>query len=84
MTCQGVTLGGDPLEDTVIPASRLVPLAQSLTVLLVPHGGQHTARRNAWAGMSGDAARVRDRREAEAAFASARAYAPSAPVSAAR
>ena len=33
-----------------------------------PHGGQRTARRNAWAGMSADAARGRARREAEAAL----------------
>ena len=84
MTREAVSLDGDPLEDTVIPASRLLPLAQSLTVLLVPHGGQHPARRNAWAGMSADAARGRDRREAEAALASARAYAPTPLVRAAR
>ena len=37
-----------------------------LTVL--PDGGQLTARRNAWAGMSSDAARTRARREADLAF----------------
>ena len=46
---------------------RNVTLAQSLVLLLVPHGGQHAARQNAWAGMSADAARGRDRREAQAA-----------------
>ena len=57
----------EPLEATVIGSPRTVTLAQSLVLLLVPHGGQHTARRNAWAGMSADAARGRDRREAQAA-----------------
>ena len=50
---------------------------QSLLLLALPAGGQATARRNAWAGMSADAARGRDRRQAEAALAAAdvRAYA---------
>jgi hypothetical protein len=49
----------------------------SLLLLALPAGGQATARRNAWAGMSADAARGRDRRQAEAALAAAdvRAYA---------
>ena len=48
----------------------------SLLLLVLPAGGQTTARRNAWAGMSADAARGRDRRQAEAALAAAgvRAY----------
>ncbi len=54
-------------------ARRTTSLVQSLAVLLVPHGGQHTARRNAWAGMSADAARGRDRREAELALTQASA-----------
>ncbi len=49
---------------------------QSLVLLAVPHGGQAGARRNAWAGMSADAARGRERRQAESALAAAdvRAY----------
>jgi hypothetical protein len=49
---------------------------QSLLLLALPAGGQSTARRNAWAGMSADAARGRERRQAEAALAAAdvRAY----------
>jgi hypothetical protein len=41
--------------------------AQALLLALAPHGGQQTARRNAWAAMSVDAARARARREAAAA-----------------
>ena len=37
-----------------------------LTVL--PHGGQRSARQNAWASMSADSALARSRREAEAAM----------------
>ena len=56
---------------TLRPASL-----QTLLLLALPAGGQATARRNAWAGMSADAARGRDRRLAEAALAAAdvRAY----------
>ena len=52
----------------MIGSQRNLTLAQSLVLLLVPHGGQHAARQNAWAGMSADAARGRDRREAQAAI----------------
>ena len=51
----------------MIRSPRTVTLAQCLALLLVPHGGQHAARQNAWAGMSADAARGRERREAQAA-----------------
>ena len=44
---------------------------QVLQCLLLPHGGQHRARQNAWAGMSRDAALIRDRREVERALANA-------------
>ena len=44
---------------------------QTLLTTALPAGGQRTARRNAWAGMSADAARARARREAEAAVAAA-------------
>ncbi len=55
---------------------RPVPSLQALLLLALPAGGQATARRNAWAGMSADAARGRERRQAEAALAAAdvRAY----------
>jgi hypothetical protein len=38
---------------------------------LFPEGGQRTARRNAWAAMSSNASRARDRREADAAVTAA-------------
>jgi hypothetical protein len=47
----------------------IAPLVQDLLLTALPGGGQRTARRNAWAGMSADAARSRARREAEAALA---------------
>ena len=47
----------------------LSSLLQDILLALAPAGGQQTARRNAWAGMSRDAAASRDRREAEAAVA---------------
>jgi hypothetical protein len=55
---------------------RTAAALQSLVLLALPGGGQATARRNAWAGMSADAARGRERRQAEAALAAAdvRAY----------
>ena len=46
-------------------------LVQDLILCALPQGGQRTARRNAWAGMSADAARSRATREAEAAMAAA-------------
>jgi hypothetical protein len=56
--------------------ARPVRSLQALLLLALPAGGQATARRNAWAGMSADAARSRERRQAEAALAAAdvRAY----------
>jgi hypothetical protein len=55
---------------------RTVPTLQSLLLLALPGGGQARARHNAWAGMSADAARKRERRQAESALAAAdvRAY----------
>ena len=50
---------------------RVPSSLQVLLMTALPHGGQRTARRNAWAGMSADAARGRARREAEAALAAA-------------
>ena len=46
-------------------------LAQSAVLLVLPHGGQQAARRNAWAGMAADSARGRARREADAAMTAA-------------
>jgi hypothetical protein len=40
----------------------------SSAIGLLPEGGQRTARRNAWAAMSADLRRARDRREAAAVF----------------
>ena len=53
-----------------------LPSLSSLLLLALTAGGQATARRNAWSGMSADAARGRERRQAEAALAAAdvRAY----------
>lgn len=42
-------------------------LLQTVFLAVVPLGGQRTARRNAWAGMSEGATRARARREADAA-----------------
>jgi hypothetical protein len=49
-------------------ARRTATTAQSLLLLTLPHGGQGTARRNAWASMSADATRARARAEADAAM----------------
>jgi hypothetical protein len=46
-------------------------LLQEVLLVALPAGGQQTARRNAWAGTSRDAARSRARREADAALAAA-------------
>ena len=46
-------------------------LVQDLLLAALPAGGQRTARRNAWAAMSADAARGRARRDADLALAAA-------------
>ena len=51
---------------------------QTLALSLLPHGGQRSARRNAWAAMSADAVQARARREAEAAIAMVAATFPPA------
>jgi hypothetical protein len=38
---------------------------QSVILMVSPHGGQHSARKNAWASMAEDSQRARQRREAE-------------------
>ena len=48
--------------------ARSAQTLQSLLLMALPAGGQATARRNAWAGMSADAARSRTRRDADAAL----------------
>ena len=50
---------------TVRRSSRTV---EGLVLLALPHGGQQSARRNAWASMAADSARARARREADAAL----------------
>jgi hypothetical protein len=60
------------IQEVTVPNPE--PLQQLvLTTLdrLFPEGGQRTARRNAWAAMSSNATRARDRREADAAVAAA-------------
>ncbi len=47
----------------------VIPLIQQLVLSAFPHGGQGQARRNAWAGMVGEASIARNRREADAAVA---------------
>ena len=48
--------------------ARTATNVQSLVVAVLPHGGQRSARRNAWASMSEDNLRARARREADAAM----------------
>ena len=59
------------------PLTRTALNVQSLVMAVVPHGGQRSARRNAWASMSSDAARARARREADLAMDRARTRADS-------
>ena len=49
--------------------ARAASLTTTVLLTALPHGGQRTARRNAWASMSTDAARARGRRDADAAMA---------------
>ncbi len=66
------SLGGEPLEEPVLipaPLAHAPSIAGSLLLLALPHGGQRSARRNAWAGMSADAALSRARAEADRALA---------------
>ena len=55
-----------------MPLTRLLHRAtatgRSTLLLLLPHGGQSLARRNAWASMAADSTRARARREADAAM----------------
>lgn len=61
---------------TLPPAllGALLPAAgRAVLLVLPPGGGQRTARRNAWAGMSAAAARTRAQREADLAVSAAQA-----------
>ena len=58
-----------------VPLAPVVSFTQGLLLTVLPHGGQHVARRNAWAGMAADASRARARREAEVALSLAGAVA---------
>jgi hypothetical protein len=53
------------------PLSRFATTVESIALTLLPHGGQRSARKNAWASMSEDNTRARGRREADAAMARA-------------
>jgi hypothetical protein len=55
----------------VIPSlslKRNLANLESLLLTVLPHGGQRSARQNAWASMSADAQLARHRREADAAM----------------
>ena len=57
------------LARVLTPRPAAVHVLQTAVLALLPHGGQRAARRNAWAGMSSDAATARARREADRALA---------------
>lgn len=50
---------------------RSTSTAQSAVLVLLPHGGQNLARRNAWVALSAGVARARSRDEADAAMSRA-------------
>lgn len=51
-----------------LPLHHSAEVARTLLMIALPGGGQRTARRNAWVGMSRDAAQGRARREADRAL----------------
>jgi hypothetical protein len=53
--------------------TRTASQIQGLALAVLPHGGQHAARKNAWAAMSEGSARARMRTEADAAMSRAAA-----------
>lgn len=59
----------------VTSVRRSTQVLQSLILTVAPHGGQSTARRNAWASMSEGAVLARGRRDALAALVRAQARA---------
>ena len=58
---------------------RTARQTRDLVMVLLPHGGQRTARRNAWVGMSVGTARARARREADLAVHRAQLRADARP-----
>ena len=56
---------------SLTPLVRTAGQLQSLALTVLPHGGQRSARRNAWSAMSADAVFARNRRDAEQAMLSA-------------
>ena len=60
--------------------ARSASLTTTLLLTSLPHGGQRTARRNAWASMSADAAMARARRDADLAMDQAHARAAAIAV----
>jgi hypothetical protein len=49
-------------------AHRSTSTGQAALLLLLPHGGQQLARRNAWASMAADVARAKARSDAAVAM----------------
>ena len=47
---------------------RTTSHSKAAFLMVLPHGGQELARRNAWASMAADVARARARREADVAM----------------
>lgn len=65
---------------TIPSFTRTASQIQTLALTVLPHGGQHAARKNAWAAMSEGNMRAKARTEADSAMARAvaRAVHPSA------
>ena len=57
------------------PSAQRIANAQAAFLSLLPHGGQRTARRNAWSAMVDNSSESRTRSEADAALADAAARA---------
>lgn len=56
----------------MIPSfTRTASQVQTFALTVLPHGGQRSARRNAWASMVDDNTRARARRDADAAMSRA-------------
>ena len=56
---------------TNLSLPRTLHSTQGVVLALLPHGGQRSARRNAWASMSEGNVRARARREADGAMTQA-------------
>lgn len=61
-----MTVPHAPRRSRLLRTARIT--TQGLVLLALPHGGQHAARRNAWAAMSADSTRARGRREVTTAL----------------